>query len=160
MAKNRMNMFKPLTEEDRSQTRVMLDAIHEHFQDVVRSGRGARLKKPEAELFTGDYWTGDVAFDYGLADRLCNLQDVLVKEYRVPDAKDYTPRPTIYEALSSAIGTQIASHFGSTATGSAGPMLLPPRWPGTGPGAYAPSVRPSVGPSGISVSKETPEAYN
>lgn len=126
-AKNRMDMFKPLTEEDRTHTRAMLDAIHEHFKDVVRSGRGARLKRPDAELFTGDYWTGDVALDYGLVDRLCNLQDVLVEEFRVPDAKDYTPRPTVYEALSSAIGTQIASHFGSTASASAGPMLLPPR---------------------------------
>lgn len=127
-AKNRMDMFRPLTEEDRLHTRGMLDAIHEHFKAVVREGRGTRLKRPEAELFTGDYWTGDVALQYGLVDRLCNLQDVLVEEFRVPDAKDYTPRPTMYEAISSAIGTQVrAAAFGSAATASAGPLLLPPR---------------------------------
>lgn len=124
-AKNRMDMFRPLTEEDRHHTRAMLDAIHEHFKDVVRSGRGARLKRPEAELFTGDYWTGDVALEYGLVDRLCNLQDVLVEEFRVPDAKDYTPRPTMYEAISSAIGTQMVSHFGNSVAEPAGPQLLP-----------------------------------
>jgi ClpP class serine protease len=100
----------------------MLDAIHEHFKDVVRSGRGARLKRPEAELFT---WTGDVALEYGLVDRLCDLQDVLVEEFRVPDAKDYTPRPTMYEALSSAIGMQVRASLGDTLGAYIGPQLLP-----------------------------------
>jgi protease-4 len=121
-AKNRMDMFRPLTEEDRRHTRAMLDAIHEHFKDVVRSGRGARLKRPEAELFT---WTGDVALEYGLVDRLCDLQDVLVEEFRVPDAKDYTPRPTMYEALSSAIGMQVRASLGDTLGAYIGPQLLP-----------------------------------
>jgi len=124
-AKNRMDMFQPLTEEDRRHARDMLDAIHEHFKDVVRSGRGARLKRPEAALFTGDYWTGDVALEYGLVDRLCNLQDVLVEEFRVPDAKDYTPRPTLFEAMSSAIGTEVRTHFGTAHVPPGGPQLLP-----------------------------------
>jgi len=124
-AKNRMDMFRPLTEEDRRHTRAMLDAIHEHFKEVVRSGRGQRLKRPEAELFTGDYWTGDVALEYGLVDRLCNLQDVLVEEFHVPDAKDYTPRPTMYEALSSAIGMQVRTSLGNNFGSYSAPQLLP-----------------------------------
>jgi protease-4 len=124
-AKNRMDMFQPLTEADRSHASTMLDAVHEHFKAVVREGRGTRLKRPEAELFTGDYWTGDVALAFGLVDRLCNLQDVLAEEFRVHDAKDYTPRPTMYEALSSAIGTQVSASLTRTATTAPVPQLLP-----------------------------------
>jgi protease-4 len=122
-AKNRMDMFRPLTEEDRSHARAMLDAVHTHFKEVVREGRGTRLKRPEAELFTGDYWTGDVALEMCLVDRLCNLQDVLVEEFRVPDARDYTPRPTLLEAVSGSIGTQIRASLG-TRTATGGPQLL------------------------------------
>jgi protease IV len=111
-AKNRMDMFRPLTEEDRTHTRAMLDTVHQHFKSVVREGRGARLKRPEAELFTGDYWTGDTVLEYGLVDRLCNLQDVLVEEFHAPDARDFTPRPTLLEAVSGVIGTQVRASFG------------------------------------------------
>jgi len=124
-AKNRMDMFRPLTEEDRHHARAMLDAVHEHFKQVVREGRGTRLQRAESELFTGDYWTGDVALQYGLVDRLCTLQDILVEEFRVPDARDYTPRPTLFEALSSAVGTQVHASMDSAAA-FAPPQLLPP----------------------------------
>jgi protease-4 len=126
-AKNRMDMFRPLTDDDRTHARTMLEAVHEHFKSVVREGRGTRLKRPEAELFTGDYWTGDTALEYGLVDRLCNLQDVLVEEFHSPDARDYTPRPTVFEAFSSAMGTQVRASLGAgpSASWDGRPALLP-----------------------------------
>ncbi len=36
----------------------------------MRARRGARLKAPEEELFTGRFWTGRRAVELGIADRI------------------------------------------------------------------------------------------
>jgi len=124
-SKNRMDPFKPLAPEDIAHTREMLSAIHSHFKDVVREGRGDRLKAPEDQLFTGDYWTGDQAVKLGLVDRLCDLQQILADEFHVKDAKDFTPNPSFFQAISGAVGAEVAARF----TEEAGlPKWLPAGW--------------------------------
>jgi protease-4 len=121
-AKDRLDMFKPLTPEDREKVRQLLDAVHEHFKSVVRAGRGDRLKASEAQLYTGDFWTGDEAVRLGLADRLCDVNAIMAEEFGVGDAKDYTPPPSLLTSLAGAFGTALAERL----QGSSAPVQLLP----------------------------------
>lgn len=121
-AKDRLDMFKPLSAEDRDKVRQLLDAVHEHFKDVVRRGRGARLKAPESVLFTGDFWNGDEALKLGLVDRLCDVHALMADEYGVRDVKDYTPPASLLTSLAGALGTEVLSRLQSDGR----PQLLPP----------------------------------
>ena len=49
----------------------MLNQIHQQFIDVVKKGRGARLKETP-EMFSGLFWTGQQAVEMGLADGFGN----------------------------------------------------------------------------------------
>lgn len=111
--KDRLDMFKPLTAEDRAKVKQLLDAVHEHFKSVVREGRGKRLKADEAHLFTGDFWTGDEALKLGLVDRLCDIGAIMRDEYGVSDAKDYTPPASLLTSLAGALGTAMAQELRS-----------------------------------------------
>ena len=46
---------------------ALLDDIHQQFIDVVREGRGKRLKETP-DMFTGLIWTGQKSVELGLAD--------------------------------------------------------------------------------------------
>ncbi|HYZ30887.1 MAG TPA: S49 family peptidase [Crenalkalicoccus sp.] len=62
--------FLPERPEDAERLRHLLGALHEEFTAWVRARRGGRLRLPEAELFSGRFWTGRRAVELGLADRL------------------------------------------------------------------------------------------
>src|SRR5262249_44183872 len=55
--------------------------IHEDFIALVKESRGARLKGPEKDLFSGDYWTGRKALEYGLADAIGDVRTTLRERY-------------------------------------------------------------------------------
>lgn len=120
-SKARLDMFKPLTEEDQAKVKTLLGSVHEHFKDVVRAGRGDRLKGSEEVLFSGDFWTGEEAVRLGLVDRLCDLPTILDEEFGVQDAKDYTPPPSLLGGLARTMGAEFMDRLFSTA----GPELLP-----------------------------------
>lgn len=48
--------------------------VHQAFIDLVKERRGAKLKKLDAELFTGEFWTGKTALEFGLVDGLSDLR--------------------------------------------------------------------------------------
>ncbi len=125
-SKSRLDSFKPLNPDDEKKVHELLEAVHEHFKDVVRAGRGERLKADETTLFSGDFWTGEQALKLGLVDRLCDLNQLLADEYGVRDAKDYTRPPTLFAALSSSLGNTLASSLDARET-EAPIALLPPR---------------------------------
>ena len=120
-SKARMDMFMPLTEDDQSKIKTLLGSVHEHFKDVVREGRGDRLKSSEEMLFSGDFWTGEEAVDLGLVDRLCDLPTILKDEFGVQDAKDFTPPPSLLGGLARTMGAELMDRFFTTAA----PELLP-----------------------------------
>lgn len=55
--------------------------MHETFIAWVKERRGDRLKGSEADLFSGDFWTGRQALELGLVDGLGDLRSVLRAEY-------------------------------------------------------------------------------
>lgn len=112
--KARGEMFRPLDPDDREKIESMLEAVHKQFIAAVEEGRGSKLKGGSDALYSGDFWTGEEAVALGLADELGSMSTVLA-DLGVKQTKDYTPRPGIFERLSSsfgaAVGASIAQHL-------------------------------------------------
>jgi signal peptide peptidase SppA len=90
--KARLDPFSPERPEDVAFTRQLLDDLHGHFKDWVRTRRGARLKAPEAEIFDGSYMLGEQAVVAGLVDRLGDL-DAEIKAIGGRRARPLVIRP-------------------------------------------------------------------
>jgi signal peptide peptidase SppA len=68
--KSFLDPFRPEEPRDAERLADLLGALHEEFKAWVRGRRGGRLTAPEAELFTGRFWSGRRAVELGLADRI------------------------------------------------------------------------------------------
>jgi protease-4 len=100
--------FSPLTEQQRAYTQVMLDQIHQQFIDVVKQGRGKRLK-PGPDVFSGLYWNGEQAVEMGLADHLGSLDFVAREVVQAAEIIDYTPKENVAERLAKRFGASIGA---------------------------------------------------
>lgn len=101
-----LDPFSPQTEKQRAFAQTMLDQIHRQFIDVVKAGRGKRLKETP-ELFSGLFWSGQQAIELGLADQLGNLDYVAREVVKAEDVIDYTRRENVAERLVKRFGAAI-----------------------------------------------------
>jgi protease-4 len=102
-----LDPFSPQTERHRRHAQQMLDDIHQQFIDVVRKGRGDRLKE-SPELFSGLVWTGARAVAIGLADGFGNLDYVAREIVKAEEIVDYTERESVAERLARRFGAGAA----------------------------------------------------
>jgi len=101
-----LDPFSPQTEKQRAFAQAMLDQIHKQFIDVVKAGRGKRLKETP-DMFSGLFWTGQQAVDLGLADQLGNLDYVAREVVKAEEIVDYTRHPNVAERLIKRFGAAI-----------------------------------------------------
>jgi len=101
-----LDPFSPQTEKHRVFAQQMLDQVHRQFIDVVKAGRGKRLKETP-ELFSGLFWTGQQAVEMGLADQLGNLDFVAREIVQAEELVDYTRRDNVAERLVKRFGASI-----------------------------------------------------
>ena len=101
-----LDPFSPQTEPQRKHAQAMLDQIHTQFIEVVKKGRGDRLKETP-EMFSGLFWSGQQAVDLGLADSLGSLDGVAREVVKAPDVIDYTQRENVAERLVKRFGSAI-----------------------------------------------------
>jgi protease IV len=101
-----LDPFSPQTEKQRAYAQTMLDQIHRQFIEVVKSGRGKRLKETP-EMFSGLFWTGQQAIELGLADQLGNLDYVAREVVKAEDIVDYTRHENVAERLVKRFGGAI-----------------------------------------------------
>lgn len=97
--KNRNDMFSPQSDQDIKKTDAILMRLHDHFKNAVLDERSGRLKVEVEQLFSGDYWTGDTAFEMGLVDNLGDLSTVLEDVFEIDKVKDYTPIQSVYDNI-------------------------------------------------------------
>ena len=102
-----LDPFSPQTDRHRQHAQQMLDVIHRQFIDVVKTGRGKRLKADMPELFSGLFWTGQQAVELGLADQLGNLDYVAREVVRAEELVDYTRHENVAEKLAKRFGASI-----------------------------------------------------
>ncbi len=103
-----LDPFSPQTENQRLFAQTMLNQIHQQFIDVVKAGRGARLKETP-ETFSGLFWSGQQAIELGLADQLGNLDFVAREIVKAEDIIDYTRRENVAERLVKRFGASIGA---------------------------------------------------
>ena len=101
-----MDPFSPMSETQRVHAQTMLDQIHQQFIQVVRTGRGTRLKETP-EMFSGLVWTGQQAIQMGLADKLGGTDYVAREVVKQERLVDYTQRENVAEKLAKRFGAAV-----------------------------------------------------
>lgn len=76
-----LDPFKPENPEHLEHLTDLLDDLYDTFKDLVRSRRADKLKESEDKLFTGAFWTGKKALDYGLVDGLGDMGTYVKDRY-------------------------------------------------------------------------------
>src|SRR5476651_2880658 len=76
-----LDPFLPEKPEDLKRIKANQKDIHEHFIALVRERRGSKLKGNEKTLFSGEFWTAQMAVELGLADRIGDLRSTLRERY-------------------------------------------------------------------------------
>ncbi|HVL77133.1 MAG TPA: S49 family peptidase [Noviherbaspirillum sp.] len=108
-----LDPFSPQSEAHRQYAQEMLREVHQQFIDVVRSGRGDRLKETP-EIFSGLFWSGARAVELGLADGFGTIDSVAREELKAEEVIDYTHREGLSELLLRRFGTSVGSSAAAT----------------------------------------------
>ncbi len=101
-----LDPFSPQTPQQKAYAQSMLNQVHRQFIDVVKAGRGERLKETP-ELFSGLFWTGQQAIDLGLADQLGSVDYVAREVIKAEELVDYTRRDNVAERLAKKFGASM-----------------------------------------------------
>ncbi|MBI5329366.1 MAG: S49 family peptidase [Betaproteobacteria bacterium] len=103
-----LDPFSPSAPGQEAHMRGILGEVHEQFIQMVRQGRGKRLKETP-EMFSGLVWNGARSVEMGLADGLGSLDYVAREVVKAEDIVDFTPQEGIAERLARRIGTQVGA---------------------------------------------------
>lgn len=101
-----LDPFSPVKDSQLAHAQTMLDQIHQQFIDVVRAGRGDRLKENE-DTFSGLFWTGQQAVELGLADQLGTLDSVARDIVKAEQVIDYTRSENMAERFAKRFGAAV-----------------------------------------------------
>ncbi len=72
--KGLLDPFLPEKAEDVGRLKAIQRDVHDVFIGIVKERRGARLKAPDSELFTGAFWSGPKAQELGLIDGIADVR--------------------------------------------------------------------------------------
>jgi protease-4 len=103
-----MDPFSPMDSKQKVIAQKMLDDIHQQFIDVVKEGRGKRLKITP-DIFSGLVWTGDRSIELGLADGYGSVESVARDVIKAEDIVDYTTHENLADRLARKFGAGVAS---------------------------------------------------
>jgi protease-4 len=112
--KDFLDPFAPENPVHKEHAQKMLAEIHQQFIDVVRKGRGARLKE-NPDTFSGLIWTGQRSIELGLADALGSTESVARDVIKAEKLVDFTPEENYFERFSKRFGTSFGTALGRAA---------------------------------------------
>ena len=110
-----MDPFSPINEGQKEHAKKMLADIHQQFIEVVKQGRGQRLKS-SPDLFSGLIWTGQKSIELGLADEMGGLESVARDVIKAEEIVDFTSHEGLAERLAKRFGAGMASVFPGLST--------------------------------------------
>lgn len=113
--KGMLDPFSPQVPKQKEYAESMLKQIHQQFINVVKEGRGDRLKN-DPDLFSGLFWSGERSVELGLADGLGSADYVARDLFKAADIVDYTVKENIAE--------RVAKRFGAAVGGAAMKTML------------------------------------
>ena len=102
-----LDPFSPLNPDQEEYAKKMLNDIHEQFIQVVKQGRGGRLKEAP-EIFSGIVWTGQKSIELGLVDAMGSADYVAREIIKAERIVDYTTREGFSERLARRFGAVAA----------------------------------------------------
>jgi protease-4 len=102
-----LDPFSPVDEKQKRHAQSMLDDIHKQFIDVVKRGRGKRLKETP-DIFSGLLWTGEKSVELGLSDGLGSVDYVAREVIKAEDIFDFTKKQDITERFAKRFGAAMA----------------------------------------------------
>jgi protease-4 len=111
-----LDPFLPMEAGQVTHARDMLGQIHRQFIDVVKKGRGNRLKE-SPDLFSGLFWTGEKSIELGLADGYGSLDTVARDVVKAETVVDYTQKQNFAERLAQRFGAAAVRAMGVDGTG-------------------------------------------
>lgn len=80
-SKSVLDPFQPAKKSDIKIINKIQKEIHQHFINTVKEQRAGRLTQSDDILFNGEFWSGQIAVDYGLVDGIEDLYSFIQKRY-------------------------------------------------------------------------------
>lgn len=74
LSKSSLDPFLPEKSEDVERLKALQRDVHDVFIGAVKERRGGLLKGPDAELFSGAFWSGPRALEMGLIDGITDMR--------------------------------------------------------------------------------------
>ena len=102
-----LDPFSPQDMKQKEYAQALLEEIHKQFIDVVRKGRGDRLKETP-EMFSGLIWTGSQSIQLGLADELGTVDFVARDVIKAKDILDFSVKENIAERFAKRLGADVS----------------------------------------------------
>ncbi len=118
-----LDPFSPQDETQRAHARTLLADIHAQFIDVVKKGRGERLKD-NPDIFSGLMWTGAQSIQLGLADGFGTVESVARDVVKVEDVLDYSVKENLAERFAKRLGAGAVDSFWRGLSSSTGDFRL------------------------------------
>ncbi len=107
-----LDPFSPQNAQHKAHAQQMLGEIHQQFIQVVRAGRGKRLKETP-DMYSGLMWSGARSIDMGLTDALGTVDSVARDVFNAEDIRDYTVKPNFAEKIAKQFGADMAEGVAS-----------------------------------------------
>ena len=105
-----LDPFSPQAPQHKAHAQLLLDDIHKQFIDVVKAGRGNRLKETP-DMFSGLMWTGAQSIQIGLADGYGSVDSVARDIIKAEKVLDYSVKENIAERFAKRLGAGTAASF-------------------------------------------------
>ena len=102
-----LDPFSPQDQTQKQHAQILLEEIHQQFIDVVRKGRGGRLKE-SPEMFSGLMWTGAQSVRMGLADDFGTVDSVARDVIKEENILDYSVKENIAERFAKRLGADVS----------------------------------------------------
>lgn len=72
--KNQLDPFLPEDHDDVARLKAIQQDVHDIFIGLVKERRLGKLKAPDAELFSGAFWSAAKAVEFGLVDGIADIR--------------------------------------------------------------------------------------
>jgi protease-4 len=111
-----LDPFAPLQPAHVEHAKGLLGEIHAQFIDVVKKGRGKRLKE-SPEIFSGLLWSGAKSIELGLTDAYGSVDYVAREVIKAEQIVEYTRKDNFLERLARRFGAAMAEAAGFGVSG-------------------------------------------
>ncbi len=87
--KSVLDPFLPAKQDDVKLIKKIQEGVHKHFIDYIKTRRAGKLTQDDDILFNGEFWNGDIAYDFGLIDGIDDLYNFIKRKFGDKVKLDY-----------------------------------------------------------------------